>query len=441
MASFRSILKNPVPLETRRLLEQRWTRLPEDLRTEKQVVGQHWVQCGYTTGPSYCSFGCSHCYLPGTANKLPMPDLTEMKTQIRENRRMLGPGGNIQITGGDLVDAYLKADRGDELVEVVRYADEQGLVPMLMTHGQALLENPDYLRRLVTEGRLRKISIHIDITQAGRHGYPRNKLSRESDLHPLRDAFRDLILDVSRQTGKRMVGAQTVTVTERNIDSIADIFEWLIADRNNSRVFRTISFQTEAATGRTLLSENRVDEQRTWEEICRGAGIRLSRDTLHFGHPDCSSLSMLLVDPARKRFIDLMPATDYSQSFWSYMVANLGGAGGRSPSTLDSWIRKLSLLLHHPSCLLKGARYITHLAQDTRNPWKLQPGYLRGEIGYVKIVMHNFIDDALLREPRSRAIQQRLDACSFRGAHRVDGEWQAVPMCLMNADYRGDTPL
>ena len=348
-----------------------------------------------------------------------------------------GPGGNIQITGGDLVDAYLKAGRGEELVEVIRYADEQGLVPMLMTHGQSLLENPDYLRRLVTEGRLRKISIHIDITQAGRHGYPQDGLTREADLHPLRDAFRDLLLDVSRQTGKRIVGAQTVTVTERNIGSIADIFGWLTADRDNSRIFRTISFQTEAATGRTIPSENPVDDKRVWQEICRGAGTALSRDTLYFGHPDCSSLSILLVESGRKRFIDMMPATNYSRSFWTYVVANFGGVGGHGTNGLDSWIRKLSLVLHHPLCLWMAAQYIARLVWDTRDTWNLLLSALKGDVGGIKIVMHNFMDDAVLNEPRTRVVQERLDACSFRGAHRVDGKWQAIPMCLMNAKYRG----
>ena len=33
------------------------------------------------------------------------------------------------------------------------------LVPMLMTHGQTLLEQPEFLERLVVEGGLRQVSV------------------------------------------------------------------------------------------------------------------------------------------------------------------------------------------------------------------------------------------------------------------------------------------
>src|SRR5476651_1117100 len=60
-----------------------------------------------------------------------------------------GPGGGLQITGGDVADAYWKSGRGDELIEIVRYAISVGSIPMLMTHGQTLIEHPEFLERLV----------------------------------------------------------------------------------------------------------------------------------------------------------------------------------------------------------------------------------------------------------------------------------------------------
>ena len=178
---------NPIPTESQRLLQRRWNQLPEYLKTENQVVGQHWVQCGYTLGPSYCSFGCSHCYLPSNANRVPLVSLKEMRAQIDANREMLGHGGGLQITGGDVVDAYWRAGRPEELVEILAYANQRGLVPMLMTHGQVILENPDYLDQLVVEGGLRKLSVHIDITQAGRTDYPIKSLQTENQLNSVRD--------------------------------------------------------------------------------------------------------------------------------------------------------------------------------------------------------------------------------------------------------------
>ena len=86
------MLTNP---ETKSLLADRWERLPEDLKLDNQMVGRYWAQCGFTMGPAYCSFGCSHCYLPGNANRVPMPSLEEMKAQVDANRAAIGEGGTI----------------------------------------------------------------------------------------------------------------------------------------------------------------------------------------------------------------------------------------------------------------------------------------------------------------------------------------------------------
>ena len=191
--------------ETSDLLSARWQSLPESLKLPNQVVGRFWVQCGFTLGSSYCSFGCSHCYLPANANRVPLVSLEEMKAQIDANRRVLGKGGHIQVTGGDLVDAYVKANKTDELIELIRYCVEQDLIPMLMTHGQGLLDNRGLLEALVQQGGLRKLSCHIDTTQAGRPGFPKKSIQYEHQLNPLRDQLVDLVLSVRKNTGKRLV--------------------------------------------------------------------------------------------------------------------------------------------------------------------------------------------------------------------------------------------
>src|SRR6266403_2216436 len=162
---------HPIDREKETLLRERWESLPEDLRTPNQVSGRHLTHCGFTTGASYCSFHCTHCYLPKNANQVPMPSLTQMKEQIDANRRFQGHGGGLQITGGDVADAYWRTKRQKELVEIVRYAVECGLVPMLMTHGQTLLEHPEFLEQLRLVGGLRQVAGRIDMTQVGRHGY------------------------------------------------------------------------------------------------------------------------------------------------------------------------------------------------------------------------------------------------------------------------------
>ena len=92
-------------------MRARWESLPNELRTPNQLAGRHLTHCGFIAGASYCSFRCTHCYLPQNANEVPIPSLAEMKEQIEANRRFQGPGGGLQITGGDVADAYWRAGR------------------------------------------------------------------------------------------------------------------------------------------------------------------------------------------------------------------------------------------------------------------------------------------------------------------------------------------
>ncbi len=430
-------LRTPVSREKRGLLEARWRELPAELRVGHQVVGRQLAHCGYTLGPSFCSFGCTHCYLPSNANRAPLPTLAEMKRQIDANRRLLGPDGGLQITGGDVVDAYQRADRAEELVEVLAYAADAGVVPMLMTHGQGLLEDPGYLERLVVDGRLRKVAIHVDITQAGRPGFPIGSLSRESELHPLRERFVDLLLGVRERTGRRLTAAHTVTVTERNQDSVGDILEWLLAERRRLRAFGMVSLQPEAAVGRTRSSERPVTPEATWSSVCEAVGVALDRDNLLFGHPDCSNMTTLLVAPGRggSRVVNLVAADPASRRFWTRLLEIFGGVGSRGDDHARANGQRVGLLLRHPGFLLHalgwalsrwraeglGARFLADLA--------------RGRVGALNVVLHNFMDEAEV-EGGGQVVEKRLAACGFRGAVERDGEWRAVPMCAMNARER-----
>jgi hypothetical protein len=121
---------HPIDPEKAKLLRSRWASLPRELKTPNQLSGRHLTHCGFITGASYCSFRCTHCYLPSNANRVPIPPLAEVKEQIDANRRFQGPGGGLQITGGDVADAYWRSGRQEELIEIVRYAVQSGLVPM-----------------------------------------------------------------------------------------------------------------------------------------------------------------------------------------------------------------------------------------------------------------------------------------------------------------------
>ncbi len=435
MSKLWDIVREPVSAEMRALLAARWQELPAELRTDWQVVGRHLTHCGYTMGPAYCSFGCTHCYLPTNANQAPLPSLEEMKAQIDANRRLQGPGGGLQITGGDVVDAYFRAGRSDELVAVVRYANDIGLVPMVMTHGQLLLEHPGFLAALVRHGGLRKLAIHIDITMAGRRGYPLSALRREADLDPLREDFVELILGVRRRTGVRFFAAQTVTVSERNRASLRDILHWFKADRRHLEAFRLVSFQTEAEVGRTRFSSRPVTAEEVWAEVCAGVGLDLSRDNLWFGDPACSNMTSLLVTFPEGRVIDLIPADPRSRALWAELLQVLGGVGGRGESSGEALLRKLAVLARHPGFLRRLAAYARHRLRAEGLGAGLLWQAARGRVGGFNVVLHNFMSERQLAAG-GEEVEKRLRACSFRGAVRQGDDWVAVPMCEMNVRQR-----
>ena len=432
LRKYLSILKEPISSERRLLLKERWDALPSDLKTEQQVVGQQLVHCGYTMGASYCSFSCTHCYLPKNANRVPIPTLDEMKAQIDANRRLTGPSGPLQITGGDVVDAYWRAGKPGELIEIVRYTNQVGLVPMLMTHGQVLLEQPDYFVQLVREGGLRKIAFHIDITQAGRPGYPIRKLKSEADLHSLREAFVELVHDVRRKTGIRFYAAHNVTVTERNIDSIPEVLRWLIADERRLSAFRLVSFQPEADVGRTRFSQSPVTADGTWRQICAGVGQALPQDTFRFGHPDCSTVIPLMIVYPEREIINLMPNDAQSRSFWKLIFETLGAVEWRDDVPAETILRIGSILMRHPSVIWGGLKYIHSRLRQEKLGYDLIGRFLSGEVRFLNIVQHNFMHATDVMFPRSAVVQKRLDACCFRGAVQREGEWVAVPMCEIN---------
>ncbi len=429
-------LWNPLPSDKRQLLNQRWQQLPADLQQPNQIVGKHWVQCGYTMGPSYCSFGCSHCYLPKGANHQALVPLAQMKEQIDAQRRLMGVGGNIQITGGDVVDAYFRAGKPNELLEVIRYANEQGLVPMLMTHGQGLLEHQGFFKDLVVLGGLRKLSIHIDTTMAGRARYPIKSLTHEAQLNPLRDEFVQLVLKMRKQTGKLVVVAQTVTVTEKNIDSVGEILSWLRQKPENMDVCRTISFQTEAAVGRTLASSSPVTPEKTWAALSSALGLTLPRSHLLFGHKDCSSVATILAWPKGATVANLGSSTKIGQRFWACALNTFGGLGAKSTKPSISLLQKIGGLIRRPSVVLWSVLYAAELAYKRELSLAFAFALLRGKAKGFNLVMHNFMSDGQIAQPQSATVKQRLDACAFKGVVKQHGQWQAVSMCEMNASVR-----
>ena len=263
-----------------------WETLPEHLKSDNQALGRHSAGCSATYGVmEACDFKCTACYLADEANSTPPLPFEEVKQQLNAIREHLGPWGNTQITAGEVT--LLPCD---DLVRILKYCQQIQLSPMLMTNGQTILKDPKYLERLVIEGGLEKISIHIDTTQKGRLGL--RPKDTETDIQWMRDAFANLIRQTRRRTGRPLSAATTYTVTENNFESIPEVMRWCL---DNADAFRMISFQPTAEVGRTRDREQVQQQESLWEKICAGAQEELNPHTFLFGHPKCNQVCLMFV--------------------------------------------------------------------------------------------------------------------------------------------------
>ncbi len=434
-----SAFRHPIDLEKQSLLRERWNSLPNELRTPNQLAGRHLTHCGFTTGASYCSFHCTHCYLPKNANQVPIPSLAQVKEQIEANRRLQGPGGGLQITGGDVADAYWRADRQEELVEIVRHAVSVGLVPMLMTHGQTLLEHPEFLGALVVEGGLRQMAVHIDMTQAGRHGFPIGRIQSETDLHPVRESFTKLAQHIRSRTGLPLELAHNCTVTERNIESVGEVVRWFLADPARSHIWRILSFQPEADTGRTVFSRHPVTPALVWEKLCAGMGLTIDGSAFLGGHLACNQGAALLVERKSGRYLPLLPNDSKTKELFADILATIGAV---STITTDAVAgsslvpyRAAGAFAQHPRLAFRSLVRVIALLASGQIPLPFLRALLTGRAHTINIGTHNFMDAARVAQaPNDRETQDRLNACVFKGAvkNRATGQWEAVPMCAMN---------
>ncbi|MBM4269487.1 MAG: radical SAM protein [Deltaproteobacteria bacterium] len=434
-ASLVRVFREPVPRRTRALLRRTWRLLPESLRGPRQFQGRQYVGCGATIGTQpRCDFACRGCYLGDGANQTPAQPLAESKRQLRRIRAWLGEGGNVQLTDGELT---LLPE--DELVELIRYAREIGLVPMLMTHGDAFRRRPGLLESLLERGGLGEASIHIDSTQRGRLGAAYKNARCEVELHPLRDEFAEMIRAARRATGRTLDVASTVTVTRENLGEVADVVLW---HRRNADAFKMVSFQPVARVGRTEGGiVEAVGVRELWEAIAAGLGgdpseaKRLLAHQGWLGHPACSLFLQGIVveaDGAEPVFQPLFrPDDPRDQPIVEEWFRRFGGLTLRLDGRARAVARVVGLVARHPTFFL--GRIVPYLA---RWPRRLSPGgaldffrrWRRGSIRlrYLNVVSHHFMSAEELETESGR---ERLGTCVFR----VPIADRMVPMCEVNA--------
>lgn len=436
--SLTQIVREPVLQETRANLAASWARLPERFRTDRQMYGRQGNGCGATIGAMpRCDFACRGCYLGEDANKTPAQSIEEIKAQMRVLRPLLGNAGNLQITDGEVT---LRPE--GELIELIRYAHELGLVPMVMTHGDSFRRRPGLLERLMVEGGLTEVSIHVDTTQRGRQGAAYRYATAEAELNPLREEFAELIRAAKRSTGRFLRCATTMTVTRDNLDGVTDVVRWLT---HHADAFRLISFQPIAQVGRTEDGlGGGVSADELWARVAEGVyGSRSEVDRLErgqkwMGHPDCNRLVHGVVareahggGGAPRYFPIRDDANAIDRRVVDEFLRRFGGVSFRRDSPLEIAARLAALAMRAPWFTLWNAiPYLAHWLD------RLDPGHrgraLRGlvtgrlHVNGLLFVAHHFMSKEEIESPVG---QERLDLCVFKLAMGQT----ATSMCEVNA--------
>ncbi|HWM89490.1 MAG TPA: radical SAM protein [Thermoanaerobaculia bacterium] len=424
------LFRDPATEEKRRLLAERWEGLDPAVRLPGQGFGQKATGCGATIGiQPRCDFSCTGCYLGSEANRIPALPTEAILAQLDSLRAWLGPKSNVQITDGEVTLRPV-----EELTRILRYARSIGAVPMVMTHGDSFRRQSGLLERLVEEGGLTEVSIHVDITQRGRDGYPVPK--SEEELTPLRDELAAMVREARRRTGRKLRAAMTVTVTRQNLSQIPGVVRWLIRNRD---AFSLVGFQPLAQVGRTRKGLEGVSADELWEEIGKATadfGLTIQgAEPMHFGHPECTRFVPLLVmerqgeDPKLVQFIrDREEDVAIMKEFFDH---GLGGVAFRDDLPLEALARGAGMFRRAPGWILGPVR---RWASDRfreeagASLGRLALDMLRGRLrldGFT-LTSHHFMSPPELLTEVGKA---RLEACVFRLPYK--GEM--VPMCKMNA--------
>jgi len=437
---------NPVRISTRNELRRRWDALPSALQTKRQIYASHEEGCGATVGAMpRCNFACKGCYLTNQANTVPPMSMDAVKRQLDQLREFLGPWGNLQLTDGELT-----LRPAEELIELIRYAREIELIPMLMTHGDTFRRQPGLLERLMTDGGLDEMSLHVDTTQRGRIGYKR--AAREFKLNPLRAEFAEIVRSARRSTGLPLRVATTITTTPAMVEEIPVILAELF---RHPDVYRLITFLPIAQVGRTLegLGGGLTSDQ-VWEQISATLGFDANAFRWHYGHASCNRFVMgMLVErkekPSQRSDFKSQTASPPSTScellpfsmvqylederFIQAFLERFGGITFRADRGLRGLARGLGMFVRAPGLLSVGLlRYAWaklhrlepgSFLRKGRTVFELMTGRIK--LHRLTVGTHHFMSRA---EVESEEGKERIAHCIFKVP---DGD-ELVSMCTFN---------
>jgi hypothetical protein len=418
-------------------LQRRWEELPAHVRTPAQMLGRRTAGCEGTHGVfPRCDLACTPCYHSREANRVRIDGahtVREVDRQMALLRELRGPGQNAQLIGGEVT--LLKPD---DHAAALRAMIDHGRKPMSMSHGDF---DYDYLEALALDpatGRPRfshlSFAGHFDSMMFGRRGIRRAASERE--LNPHRRRFCEHFRRLQREHGVTHYLAHNMTVTPRNLDQVPGV----IHDCRDMG-FRMLSFQPAAFIGNASRWKDdyrAFSTDAVWEHIEQGAGARLHFRALQIGDPRCNRTAYGAY--VGDRYVPMLDEDDPADRRWLQdFIAAFGGMDFAAPPAVVA-ARTARALARRPRALPGAAGWARRFAARAGGRGAL----LRHRPRALTFVMHAFMDardvrpawellerGELSEDPRVRATQERLQACSYAMAHPEDG--RLVPACAQHS--------
>ena len=227
----------------------------KSLDTPNQVLGRRLsIGCVALEITQRCNLDCSLCYLSEHSESVRDLPIDVLLARLDEIKHHFGVGTNVQITGGDPT-----LRKHHELVRIVRYARDLGLLPALFTNGIAACKR--LLHTLVDNG-LSDVAFHVDLTQK-RPGF-----ETETALNKIRRRY------IEQVRGLPLMVIFNTTVHKRNFLEIAGLAAFFV---ENADVVDMASFQLQADTGRGDLKKRDIliSLASVREKIATGARTKL----------------------------------------------------------------------------------------------------------------------------------------------------------------------
>jgi len=419
-------------------LAARWAELPAHVKQPNQMLGRRMTGCEGTHGVfPRCNLACTPCYHAKEANRVRTDgDHTEREVdrQMTLLRSLRGPGQHAQLIGGE-VTLLGAEDHARALKAMLRH----GRKPMSMTHGD--FDYP-YLEQLALDPQTGKprfahlaFAGHFDSLMFGRRGLRRPR--DEAELNPFRRRFCDMFARLHAEHGVTSYLAHNMTVTPRNIGEIPAVLQ-----AARAMGFRMFSFQPAAYIGNEARWKDdygAFDTDAVWRRIEQGVGGRLHPNAEQVGDVRCNRTAHGL--HVGDRYATLLDEDDPrdAQALADFITA-FGGMDFEDGSRGLRAVRGARAIARHPAVLRSGAAWSRRLLKRAGGVRAIR----RDPPKAITYVMHSFMDarevtpawELLQRgqtsdDPRIRATQERLQACSYAMAHPDSGT--LVPACAQHA--------